>query len=103
MRSRPNRGSVSHHAGAAESKVSIHNSQVSSGIVVAAGHRVERWPEHPEEDGADKGENVRVVLAALGRIVDVAALEKAASDGKTEVSAKCVDNHGTTDVGNGED
>ena len=103
VRSCPNRGRISHHAGAAESEISVHDGQVSSGVVVAAGHRVERGPEHPEEDGADEGEDVRVVLAALGGIVDVAALEEAARDGEAEIGAKSVDHHRTTDVRNGED
>ena len=44
-----------------------------------------------------------MILAALGGIVDVAALEEAARDGEAEIGTESVDHHRTTDVRNRED
>jgi len=97
-----------HDAGAAESDDGVDAGAV---LLVASGEgAVKGGPEHPEEDGTDHGEEVRVlggggggllVLDGLGDTFGGGVLVQAREtprDTETEVGAEGVDEHGTANV-----
>ena len=101
----PDWSCISHHTGTAQSQVGIDNGKVT--ISTLTGSRVEWWPEHPQENGTNQGENIGVVFTAynfiwiksknlhkltLSWIVNVTLLEQATGDGKTKVSTESVNN-----------
>jgi len=60
--SRPDEGG---NTRGAQGQVSIDYGVVSVGSITKAGSRVKWWPEHPQENSSDHGENIGMVFGAL--------------------------------------